>query len=424
MNPLLVIKRIFDRRQKTTEIASVPLKSIDSNEVIHCVLVIVERFTREYDVAQSRLIGKLRTMSSTEAGVEEFNKIWQEFSRDMLTTPQWTYLLFPDECSEDKELLELVKKISNISAHSKSLLTPQLEDWIRSNLDLQNTGGLFNRLLLELKNNDPTTCGSFKFLSRFHTFKDILCGYFVRPELKVVQRTIFHQCYLQRINWKQGYCFDYPYQGFDKLAVSGVKPTEERLLRYEIDSFLKNEDKVLDIGSNGGFFSLALAEKVGSIDGVEYNPYLIQIANIAKDYLGISNARFIVADFVEWIPEDKYDAVFSMANHCTIDGNLSVGFEDYIAKIFTLMKPGGILFFESHNVFGPGEGGPGDDGDLDIKFDIVEKYFEVVQHKMVKTFVPDLDVDKLFVILQRREDVQHNVQRTFNLAKAKLHYDY
>ncbi len=60
----------------------------------------------------------------------------------------------------------------------------------------------------------------------------------------------------------------------------------------------------------------------------------------------------------------------------------------------------------------------------EYKYDIVEKYFEAIQNKMIKTFVPDLDVDKLFIILQRRDDIQNNVHRTFNLEKAKLGYDY
>src|SRR5439155_7920490 len=101
----------------------------------------------------------------------------------------------------------------------------------------------------------------------------------------------------------------------------------------------------------------------------------VAIANIATEYLGAANASFIPGDFVDFETSKRYDAVCSLANHCTIDGNLSIDFEQYIAKLFSLLKPGGLLFFESHNVFGSGAGGAGDDGDLDAKFDIAERYF-------------------------------------------------
>ena len=183
-------------------------------------------------------------------------------------------------------------------------------------------------------------------------------------------------------------------------------------------------DRVLDIGSNNGFWALRLATKVGHVEGLEFNPYLVAIANIAQEHLGAANASFIVGDFADFETSARYDVVCSLANHCTIDGNLSMGFEQYIAKVFSLLKPGGILFFESHNVFGPGTGAPGDDGDLDAKFDIAERYFAVLKYKMTRAYVPAFDVDKLFVVMRRRDRYEADARRTLCLSEARQRYGY
>lgn len=118
-------------------------------------------------------------------------------------------------------------------------------------------------------------------------------------------------------------------------------------------------------------------------------------------------------------------------NHCEavwrvlvehIDQRMAMDFETYVAKLFRLLRPNGWLFFESHNVFGPGTGGPGDDGDLDRKFDIMERYFEPVDACMHRSFVPAHDIDKLFVRLRRRATYTPDIQRSFSLAQARTHY--
>ena len=76
--------------------------------------------------------------------------------------------------------------------------------------------------------------------------------------------------------------------------------------------------------------------------------------------------------------------------YATIDGNLNIGFESYISKIFNTLNEEGILLFESHNI-------NGDDKDMDVKFEIASKYFTLVKYKMVKAFFPQ-DIDKLFLL--------------------------
>jgi SAM-dependent methyltransferase len=390
-------------------------------------VAIADRFPREYDGNYKGLVRRLHAFKAQgDEGLGEFARIWAEFSGAIHSTPQWFDLLFPETCRETPELLDRIRK-----AGSRRYLPAEIQSGaggpnnrLRDETSSDDPASLTRQLLYELATGDPGKGAPFVFLSRFYFFRDMSYGYFVDTSLKPVQKAIFQQCYLQRHNWKFSYAADYPYQGMAKLGISGIKPTEERLARYDIAGYLRRTDQVLDIGANNGCLALAIAEMVEHVDGIEYNPYLVTIANVAADYLRIKNASFLVGDFVEFESTKRYDAIFSLANHCTIDGNLSIEFEEYIAKCFSMLKPNGYLFFESHNVFGPGRGGAGDDGDLDAKFDIVERYFEVVKSKMIRAYVPAFDVDKLFVVLRRRENYQANVQRSFSLSEARLRYAY
>lgn len=90
-----------------------------------------------------------------------------------------------------------------------------------------------------------------------------------------------------------------------------------------------------------------------------------------------------------------------------------------------ITEDNGWLLFESHNVFGPGSGAAGDDGDLDQKFEVMERYFELLDSKMTKAFVPSQDIDKLFVVLRRRPHVLDGItSRRMNLAEARKRYAY
>jgi hypothetical protein len=310
-------------------------------ELPKVLMTIAERFPREYDENHVALVQALSAFKSQgDAGKEEVARIWSGLSRDILSTPQYLALLFPEKCKDNPRLLATARKAGN-----RRFLLVEAGHGIGSRDDTApddgGTGdrlpGLLSDLLYDLAAGDPGEGPPFLFLSKFYLFRDLCFGYFVKEGLKGVQKAIFHQCYLQRQNWKSGYASDYPYQGMVKLGVSGVKPTEERLAQYAISEFLAKSDQVLDIGSNNGCLALAVADMVGHIDAIEYNPYLVATAHIAADFLKVRNASFFVDDFVEFVPNRKYDAIFSLANHCTIDGNLSMDFEEYVAKCLSRM---------------------------------------------------------------------------------------
>lgn len=276
--------------------------------------------------------------------------------------------------------------------------------------------------ILEQKKRQVLT--NRKFLYDFYLPMQDRLSCLRNPRLYFLHRNLNRYLIAQRTGWENFYCDNYFYQGYARIGIAGVKPSEERFNNYDIHNYFETKRKVLDIGSNCGFFALHVSQYVQEIHGIEINPYLNSIAEDTQKYLNIRNARFSTADFTRVTVSEMYDVVFSLSNHHTIDGNLNMGFENYIRKIFSCLKVDGLLFFESHNVWGDGKLGPGDDSNLDDKFDIAEQYFEVLKCKMVRCFYPGVDIDKLFVVMKRRPEPDSTIKRRLHLEQTKKSYEY
>lgn len=224
----------------------------------------------------------------------------------------------------------------------------------------------------------------------------------------------------QRKHWKGSYVQGYFYQGLEELGIAGAKPTGYRFTQYDVDEILKDAD-VLDIGSNTGFVSVYCAKLARSVTGVELNPYLNRMARETAQYLGLTNVDFVESDFRDYRTDRKFDVVLSLSNHHTIDGNLDLGFEQHMSRIADLLRPGGVMLFESHNVFGPGVGGVGDDGDMDAKVSVMSRYFRIERYRMVRKFLKHSDIDKLFIVA-RRSEAPTGID--FDLKRARTRYDW
>lgn len=388
------------------------------------LLAIANRFGRDSDPTLHAL--RLR-LSAWETGTNraEFEATWQALVERVLTQAHWLTMLFPAACDEFPDLIKLLTTINHRISYPDEragIASAHRAAWIKDQSNLANQNGLLFLLLQDLLTTPPDGNPPSSFLSRYYTWLDLLFAYFVAPGLKPLHERIFSILHLQRSHWPGNYCGGYLYQGWEDLGLSGIKPTNARLAGYGIADLLSANDLVLDLGANSGFLALSIGKQVRQVDAIELNPFLVEIGRTAAAHTGVSNVRFVVADIESWQPEYQYDAAFSLANHSTIDGRMSMDFEAYIIKLYQMIKPGGWLFFESHNAFGPGLGGPGDDGDLNEKFDIVERYFELIDFRMHRAFVPAHDVDKLFVKLKRRTACLKDARRTFLLQTARTAY--
>jgi len=218
-------------------------------------------------------------------------------------------------------------------------------------------------------------------------------------ELSELHRKFEEHLAEQKKSWKS---FIYSqkmgfYQGFDKLNVQGCRPTEERFKRYGIKNFLSKEKTALDIGCNCGFFSLFISDFLKSIDGIEINPFLVAIANDAKKFLNITNAFFQDTSFEDFNTDKKYDIIFSLANDSTIDGNTKFNFFEYISKIINLIKPAGLLIFESQapDSFRPERFKP--------KLEHLKKYFDILVEKKVLSNYPYNVKERFFLVLRKKD---------------------
>lgn len=139
------------------------------------------------------------------------------------------------------------------------------------------------------------------------------------------------------------------YQSFTQLGIQGIRNTQERIALYRVKDFLKKTDIVLDIGCNCGFFDLQISPYVDRVIGMDIEPLFIEIARETKEYLGVTNADFQRSDYFLADPQEQYDAVFSLAVHTNIMVS-GASEEEYVNRIMKNIKPGGYLFFESHNL--------------------------------------------------------------------------
>ena len=388
---------------------------------IDTVLAILQRFPRPADPLEQQALQRLRTIDAQDASL-----LWEQLCLRVLLNPVYLEALWPDACAQHPEMRQLLQRLKERLwvPDARAQAENDSAQWVLEQGDAEQPDTLMQRLFVYLRSGNPNAGTPFAFLARYYTWRDLLITQLVAPEhIDLVDR-IFTLLDMQNKQWGKPYCGGYAYQGYARIGVAGVKPTEERLHGYGFMSWLNPGMSVLEIGCNNGFMAIELARHAGLVDAVEYNPFLVEIGRITAEALNQTNVNFRVADFSSWMPSRRYDVVLSFANHCTIDGNLAVEFESFVAKLWGLTQEDGWLLFESHNVFGAGTGAAGDDGDLDRKFDILERYFELQDSKMTRAFVPSQDIDKLFVVLRRRPQVLSSVQRRMSLHQARTRYAY
>lgn len=137
------------------------------------------------------------------------------------------------------------------------------------------------------------------------------------------------------------------YQGFEPWGIPGQRPTKLRFDTYKLRDILSKDQDVLDIGCNVGFFDNYISEFVKSVDGIDFNEKLIEIANDFKKHTGCQNANFFVDSFEKFNTQKTYDVVLSLAIHW----HLQMTFENYINKIDSILNSGGYLLIESHDPY-------------------------------------------------------------------------
>ena len=129
---------------------------------------------------------------------------------------------------------------------------------------------------------------------------------------------------------------------FDDMLERSV-PFYKENLNLQIDilkNFLKNNDKIIDLGSSTGTFLIELSKKIENLNliGIDNSPAMVKKANLKAKAFG-SNAKFIEADFLEY---DFSNSNAVIANY-TIQFIRPLKREKLIQKIYNSLKNQGIF---------------------------------------------------------------------------------
>jgi cyclopropane fatty-acyl-phospholipid synthase-like methyltransferase len=159
------------------------------------------------------------------------------------------------------------------------------------------------------------------------------------------------------------------YQNYPPLMISGKRDTLCRFNAYKLYEKVNYETTLLDIGGNIGFFSAYIAQFAKQIDIIEQNTNLTNVCKQLLAHEAINNVSVFNVDFKEFIPQNKYDIVMSLAVHKWV----GLDFQEYLKKIHSVLKEGGFLLIESHLLFML----QGEDLESDLKgceiFEMIEK---------------------------------------------------
>ena len=219
------------------------------------------------------------------------------------------------------------------------------------------------------------------------------------PELRETHAGMNRQLAEQDRNWPTyDYGEGYFYQSSDELGITGLRDTTARVDVFGLRELVDGRE-VLEIGCNTGFLSLAIAPAARRVVAFELNPYLVEIARIGARHLGITNVEWLVSSFEEFQTDSTFDDVVSFANHHTYDGNTHQSLDDYFARCYELVRPGGRLVFESHPPALEGSS-------FGRTIEIIERYFDLARSE-IHSYGTFLDQDRRFLVGRRREVPVH-----------------
>ena len=126
----------------------------------------------------------------------------------------------------------------------------------------------------------------------------------------------------------------------EKYAKSPIRDWDAYTYSLErTRTYLKADDRVLEVGCGTGSTALLLAEFAGRITASDISAKMIEIAKAKGQEQGIGNVDFVAAEvFDDAIEGEPYDVVLAL-NLLHLLENVDAA----IARINGLLKPGGIF---------------------------------------------------------------------------------
>ena len=156
---------------------------------------------------------------------------------------------------------------------------------------------------------------------------------------------------------------------FDRIALYDIEMWNHNnhYHSFLLDRLPNKGNLALDIGCGTGEFSRLLGQRFDRVVALDLSPNTIEIARQrSQDY---QNIDYLVADILNWIPSEQFDAIVSIAtlHHLPV--------ENLLPALKTALKPGGKLVI-----------------------------LDLLQHEGIKDFLSDLiavPLNKLFLLQNR-----------------------
>ncbi|MCX2743327.1 class I SAM-dependent methyltransferase [Mangrovivirga sp. M17] len=131
---------------------------------------------------------------------------------------------------------------------------------------------------------------------------------------------------------------------WDRIANSYDREEERdnnvnQLIIEKTRTLLNPDQVILDLGCGTGTFSIALADYVSHIDGIDFSSKMIEIANKKNEVKNIHKVNFFQSTiFDQHLRPESYDAILCFYLFHLLDDHTEV-----INRIKSLLKPNGLL---------------------------------------------------------------------------------
>ena len=146
---------------------------------VEMVRGILDRFPRRGDPLEAQARERLAALQPREA-----DAIWEELCLRVLLSPVYLGALWPEACSQHPELQKLTRGLL------EQIWVPDLLEqseqtsaqWVLEQGDVDESGTLMQVLLEQLRTGNPAGDGSFGFLARYYTWRDLLVSQLAAPQ--------------------------------------------------------------------------------------------------------------------------------------------------------------------------------------------------------------------------------------------------